>query len=209
MSRGILQDFVNQLNRDTVFPFFTVQLHFDTAQLNFWSGLYDLQIGDTTYTGAGDLLEVSSIEETTELAAFGATLTMSGLDSSTVSLALQEPYQGRECNIGFGVFNGFSQPGSLQLEQGTTDFVLLESGDKILLEGNLYHVELFSGYMDMINVNEAPEGSTIQVQVENRMIDLERERSRRYNSATQKQKYPNDKGLNYAEDAANREVILG
>ena len=54
------------------------------------------------WVGTGNLLSVSSIEETTELAVRGATITLSGVPSEVISLALQSAYQGRVSNIYFG-----------------------------------------------------------------------------------------------------------
>lgn len=209
MSRGLTAEFVAQLQNQMIYPFFTVSLQFDSGEINLWTGLYDLNVKGKVYTGAGDLLQVSTIEETAELAARGATLSLSGIDTSVISLALQEPYQGRECSIGMGVFNGFTEQGALLKDGITTEFILLESGGRTLLEGDLFHFEAFNGYMDTMQVLESEETSHIQMTVENRLIDLERSRVFRYNSASQQLRYPTDKGLNYIESTTDREVYWG
>ena len=45
------------------------------------------------------------MEETAEIAAKGATITLSGIPSNLISLAITEPYQGRLCKIMFGAID--------------------------------------------------------------------------------------------------------
>ena len=134
----------------------------------------------------------------------GATITLSGVPSEVLSLALQSAYQGRVSNIYFGMF----AKGYLLKEDGT--FILLQDGSKIPLESQETGLtQIFSGYMDEMNIEETPETSTIEVKVENKLIDLERQRVRRYSSAYQKSIYPNDKGFDFVEDLQDKKVVWG
>ena len=76
--------------------FVAVELMFDSGALRIWSGIGDKSIGGQTYTGTGSLLSVGGIEESDGLSAPGASISLSGVDSSLVSLAIQEPYQNRD-----------------------------------------------------------------------------------------------------------------
>ncbi len=71
--------------------------------LRLWTGVGTLVFEGVSWTGAGTLLGVSTIEETTETAAKGADITITGLPPEVLSLALGTPYQGRTCKIYFGV----------------------------------------------------------------------------------------------------------
>jgi hypothetical protein len=194
----------NALDDDVVFPFFVIELLFDSAPLRLWTGVGTLVFEGVTYTGTGSLLDVSSIEETSEIAVRGATITLSGINSEVISLALQSPYQGRVCNISFGLF----ARGNLLQEDGA--FILLEDGSKIPLEsGETGLTQIFSGYMDEMNIDEGAELSTIQLKVENRLIDLERARVRRYSSGYQKSAFPGDKGFDFVEDLQDKEIVWG
>ena len=82
MSRDITAPVLNALDDSVIAPFFAVDLDFDSSPLYVWSGYGDLVIGDKTYLGAGQLLNISSVSETTEMEAKGATITMSGIPSS-------------------------------------------------------------------------------------------------------------------------------
>jgi hypothetical protein len=69
--------------------------------------------------------------------------------------------------------------------------------------------ELFSGYMDQMNIEEGGEASTITMSVENKLIDLERARVGRYTSGYQKSIYPNDLGLDFIEGLQDKQIPWG
>ena len=207
MSRDLDPNTLEAISQEVVQPFFAVELLFDGSQtLRMWTGQGTLVLDNgTQWVGTGNLLDVSSIEETSEMSVKGATLTLSGVPSEVLSLALSEPYQGRVCNIYFGVFTA---GGSLLKE--TSDYILLQDGSRINVEtGEKGFNQLFSGYMDQMNIDDGPETSTIELKVENRLIDLERARVARYTQYYQKSIYPNDNGLDFVEDLQTRKVPWG
>jgi len=205
MSRDLSSGVVQELESDVIYPFYAVELQFDGDQtLRLWTGVGSLVFEGETWVGTGTLLNVTAIEETSEIAVRGATLTLSGVPSEVLSLALSEPYQGRVCNIYFGLF----QQGEVLKEDGS--YILLQDGSRIALEDQSTSLtEIFSGYMDQMNISEDPDGSTIQLQVENKLIDLEKPRVARYTSAYQKSKFPNDRGLDFVEDLQDKELFWG
>jgi len=203
-TRDISAAIQGNLEDDVVYPFFALELEFDSGPLRLWTGVGTLVFEGVSYTGTGNLLDVSSIEETTEIAVRGATITLSGMPSEVISLALQSPYQGRVCKIYFGMFSR----GSLQKEDGA--YILLEDGGKIKLElQETGLTQIFSGYMDEMNIDEGPESGTIELKVENKLIDLERARTRRYTSEYQKSVYPGDLGLDFVESLQDKKVVWG
>lgn len=140
--------------------FVAVELMFDSGALRIWSGIGDKSIGGQTYTGTGSLLSVGGIEESDGLSAPGASISLSGVDSSLVSLAIQEPYQNRDCRI------------------------LLGSG------GDFF--EIFSGFMDVMTIEDNGETCIINLTVESRLIILDRKVPLRYTQETQNSLYPGD-----------------
>ena len=192
------------LEDEVVYPFFAAELLFSSSELRFWTGLGNLSYEGNDYIGVGNLLDISSIEETSEIAVRGATLTLSGIKSDVISLALQEPYQGRVCKIYFGTL----AKGALLQEDGS--FLLLENGSKISLETQKTALtEIFSGYMDEMNIDEGAEFSTIELKVENKLIDLERARVARYTSQYQKSKHPDDLGFDFVESIQLQDTLWG
>ena len=208
MSRDLIPDTIQSISQDVVRPFFAVELKFDGENtLRMWTGQGTLILADgTEWVGAGDLLNISTIEETSEMTVKGATVTLNGIPSNVISLALGQPYQGRVCNIYFGTFT-FSE-GSLLQEDSS--YILLEDGSKIILQGSSNQFnEIFSGYMDQMNIQEEAETSTIELTVENKLVDLERARVARFTSGYQKSLYENDKGFDFVESMQDKQVSWG
>lgn len=207
MSRDIGAGILSALSATEMQPFFGVQLHLDAQPLYFWTGLGELVTGGITYTGTGQFLSVSEMEETAEIAAKGATITLSGIPSNLISLAISEPYQGRICKIMFGAIDANRE----YLLQEDGSFILQEDGGRIdITTGDVTPaVELFTGYIDRMDIDEGPETSTIAISVESRLIDLERARIFRFTDQSQKSRYPNDRGLEFVEDLQDKQFNWG
>lgn len=206
MSRDLSDNTIDNISQDVVYPFFATELKFDGDNtLRLWTGQGTLVLEDgTSWVGTGNLLNISAIEETSELAVKGATLTLSGVPSEVLSLALSEPYQGRVCNIYFGTFSQGS------ILQESSSYILLQDGSRINLETtDKGFNEIFSGYMDQMNIEESGETSTIQLLVENKLVDLERARVARFTSGYQKSIYAGDLGLDFVEDLQDKQIPWG
>jgi hypothetical protein len=180
MSRDISASLLASLDDGVVYPFFAIDIDFSSGALYMWSGYGELTIAGKTYLGAGQLLSLSSVEETTEIDAKGASLTLSGIPSTFLSLALTEPYQGRECRIYFGMT---SDPSA--------------------------YVEIFSGELDQMNISEEGSTSTISVTAENVLIKLERPVVRRFTNEDQKSRFPSDRGLEFVASLQDKEIFWG
>ena len=206
MSRDLSTITLENIEEGVVYPFFAVELLFDGDNtLRMWTGKGTLVLDDETeWVGVGNILDVSAIEETAEMAVKGATITLSGVSSEALSLALSEPYQGRVCNIYFGTFS----TGKILQEGGS--FILLQDGSKILLEATSTGFnQIFSGYMDQMNIADGSDTTAIELMVENRLIDLERARVARFTSGYQKSLYPDDLGLDFIEDLQDKDIVWG
>jgi len=172
MSRSLPTTVSSGIANTELSVFWAVDLLFDSPnQLYFWSGVGDLSLDGETYTGSGDLLQISDIRESSDIAAYGATLTLSGIPTNTVALAESEPYQGRKCLVKFGV---------LAHGAHATDAFTV-----------------FSGEMDQMTINVGPETSTIALEVESRLIDLRRPRIRRYTHADQQSRFSADMAFEF------------
>jgi hypothetical protein len=206
MSRDLSAALSNSLEDNVVYPFFAIDLEFDSPNtLRLWTGYGTLVYEGISYYGTGELLGISSVEETVEMSAKGATLTLSGVPSEVISLALQEPYQGRVCKINFGMF----ATDNLLQEDGTS-YILMQDGSKIRLESQQTSLtEVFTGYMNQMSIEEGPESSTIQLSVENKLVDLERSRVARYTSAFQRNRFTGDAGLDFVESLQDQKLTWG
>jgi hypothetical protein len=207
MSREIGTGIATALEANEIQPFFGVQLYFDSQPLYFWTGLGDLTIGGITYLGTGQFLSISEMEETAEIAAKGAVITLSGIPSNLISLAITEPYQGRICKIMFGAIDANRE--YLLAEDGS--YILREDSGRIEITAGdaTPAVELFSGYIDRMDIDEGPDTSIIAISIESRLIDLERARIFRFTDQSQKSRHPNDRGLEFVEDLQDKQFNWG
>ena len=184
MSRSLTSAMQSAVTADLVRPITLVQCAFDSGNLNLWNGIGNLTVDSVDYVGAGTLLSISAISESAELTANGITVALSGVTEPLISKARDEDYQGRELKVLLGIIN----------EDGTV------SVDPVVV---------FSGFMDTMVLNDGGETATIQVTVENRLIEFERTRVRRYTAEDQKIDYPNDKGLEFVAEMAEKEIVWG
>jgi hypothetical protein len=210
MSRTLSTGVTQNLEDDVIYPFYAVELQFDGNNvLRLWTGIGTLVYENNSYTGTGTLLDVSEIEETTEMAAKGAQLTLTGVPDAVISLALSEPYQGRIANIYFGMF----QKARLERQVSTDSvkaYITLQDGGFIALEDQKTSLtEIFTGYMDQMDIDEGGDTSTIKLKVESKLIDLERPRPARYTSSYQKDKFPDDKGFDFVESLQDQKLVWG
>ena len=205
MSRDLSLSTIENVNADVVEPFFAVEMLFESNIVRMWTGVGTLVLGDgTEWIGSGSLLNISTIEETQDMSVKGANISLSGIPSELLSLALTEPYQGRVCNIYFGTFS------SGDLLQETGSYILLQDGSKLNVQATEAGFNiLFSGYMDQMNIVEASDTATIEMLVENKLIDLERARVARFTSGYQKSLYPADRGLDFIEDLQDKKIPWG
>ena len=181
MSRDLTSVVDTALTADTIEPFFAVDLLFDSPdQVYLWTGIGDKTINSKTYKGAGELLGISSIEESADIYANGCSLILNGQDSTLLSRALTSNYNGRVAKIYFGVMSNPSD-----------------------------YVEIFCGFIDQMVVNEAAEGTSITLTIENKLVSLERPSNLRYTAEYLKQDYPNDKGLEFLESIQTTRVNWG
>jgi len=205
MSRDLNADLVTQITSPAYRPFFAIKAELDSTTLALWTGLGEISIGGVAYSGVGTFLDISDIEETAQISAKGLALTLSGIPSPLLSLALNEQYQGRLLTLLFGVTD--LQRIFLLRESG--DFLLLEDDGKIIISSDDAPAELFKGYIDQMIIDEGAQESSISVSVESKLIDLERARIFRYTDQSQKATFPNDKGFEFVDSLQDKKFNWG
>ena len=63
--------------------------------------------------------------------------------------------------------------------------------------------------MDTMTITDNGDSATINVSVENRLIEFQRNRVRRYTAEDQKIDYPTDKGLEFVAEISEKEIVWG
>jgi len=182
--QGLDSSIVNRLGADEQALFFAVKAEFDTDDIRVWSGVDDLTISSETYTGAGTLLSVSNTEDNLELKSNGLVVALSGMDTTVVNYALTENYQNRPITIFMGYVMG-----------GTNE-----------VAGTL---TLFKGRMTSLVINDTPEGSTVTIDAENRLVDLDRPSNLRYTKESQNFLHSGDTGFNRVASLQDKQINWG
>ncbi len=182
MSRDLEPDIVTEVTAPQLNPIMLFDFIFDTSPVRFWTGLGDIDFDGNTYAGSGQIVGISDYEEQQNLEARGLTFNASGIPSSILAVALDEPYQGRVCRAYFGA--------------------LTDSGTLI---ADPY--QMFSGFMDVMEIVESNETCAINISAENKMIILTRSKERRYTPEDQKQLYPGDLGMDFVPTLQDKEIV--
>lgn len=160
-----------------------VQLDFATP-VRLCSLPYTVNWNGQSWIGAGSLGSISPVGENGDLQAQGIQLSLTGVDSSLVSTALGEAYQGKPCQVWFCPLdptNGQMIGAPIRVFVGRIDTMAIEVGEK----------------------------ATITLAGESRLVDFFRPRISRYTDAEQQILYPGDLGLQYVNDLQEATVNWG
>lgn len=161
-----------------------VEGQFPSGFVRLWSGYGDVVWGGNVWTGAGHLLAISTIEDTAEVVATGVTITLSGIPSSFVALAISDAQQG--------------MPGRIWVAQ-------LDAAGALIADP----VAAFAGRLDVPQIADGAESCTITISYESRLMDLSRPREWRYTHESQQVLQPGDRGFEFVAGLQDREIIWG
>lgn len=181
--RGLTNDMVTEVSASQLSPILLASLSFATP-VHIWTGYGTITVGSTAYLGIGTLGSISPVEETTDLAARGISMQLSGVPTAMLAVALTENYQGRECSVLFGA---------------------LEASGALVSSP----VTIFSGRMDVMSINDDGQNATIGMSAENKLVDFRRPREVRYTDQEQKNLFPSDKGLEFVTAIQEKQIYWG
>ena len=184
MSRDITVAFQTEITSVNTRPFVLFQAFFDSGTIRFWNGVGDLVYDGDTYTGAGHLLNMSQIDETTKVESRGITLKLSGVPASLISIASAEPYQDRRIAIALGFF---------------------DSSGAIVIDP----FRFFSGKADVMGIQDSGDTAVITLSAENDIIILQRTNERRRTKEDQRLQSPTDTFFDNVTSLQNKSVVWG
>lgn len=170
-----------ELSGSTIYPVLLVELQFTSGTVRLWSGIGPLSWNSQTWTGAGNFGGVSPIAETAGFAANGVSLTLSGIPSWALSIAMGEYTQNRPAIIRLG---------------------FLTAAGAVVADPFV----VFQGRTDTMQIDEGPDTSTITVQCESRAIFARRSGERRWTDQEQRVDYPDDGGFRYVAAIQDRQL---
>jgi len=183
MTRTIDSGNITASQDEVIRPVMLVRLDFSGGIVAINESAVNFDYDGDTYLGVGLLGGVSPIEEGSEAKPYAISLTLSGIPTETISIALGQQYQGRDAKI---------------------YMALIDEDHQIIGVPTM----LFNGRIDTMDI-EVGELANITVTVQSRMVDWDRPRVRRYNNEDQIVRYPNDKGMEYVPQMVERSLIWG
>jgi hypothetical protein len=176
MSRALATAFKNMTTSSSLAPVLFAYFDFYTAPVRVWTGIGSVSWGGDTYLGLGTMGTISTVSETTDVKANGLVFQLCGIDPTLISTVLSDNYHGRACKLWLGA---------------------LSPSETIVADPYL----IFSGRMDGLEIDDGVSTSTIRVSAESVLVDLLRNRERRYTNEDQHIDFPSDEGMAFMPTA--------
>jgi len=184
MSRDLTPDFAAALADRDLRPVIFFEGEFASGTVRLWSGLGEIGWAGQSWSGAGALLGLGAIEETSEVVAGGTSVSLSGVPLDLVQMAIAEARQGLPGRVWLG---------------------LLTPEGQIIADPVL----AFAGRLDVPEITDDADSCRITISYESRLIDLNTARSWRYTHESQQALHPGDLGFEYVTAIQDREITWG
>ena len=168
---------------ETVFPILIAEINTAGGYVRVWNGAGDLIWNGYTWQGIGTFGGVSPVQESSNLQANGVRFELSGIPAALISTSLSDMRQGLSAKLWLGAFDTL--------------------GGTLIADPYL----IFSGLTDVPTIEDGADTATLSITAENRLIDLQRERVRRYTSEDQSLRDSTDLGFEYVPSLQDAEII--
>jgi len=176
--RGLTSGQIAAVTGEVVRRVFAIEMGFDSGTSRIVTAPYDIVIDGNTFIG-GKAAALSGIEEVSEMQASTMTGELSGIPIDAISIALDEPFQGR--------------PVTVWMVPLDADWAPIDP------------IVLFRGLIDQMEV-EIGDTAKVVARFVNRLASWELPRIQRYSDEEQQQAYPGDFFFQHAAAIENREV---
>ena len=184
MSRNVSASFEAALLDQNLRPCLFFEGDFPSGSLHLWTGTGSVEWNGETWTGAGNLIGISDISETTDVVASGATITMSGIPVDLVSTVISDAQQGLPGKVYVG---------------------LLDDAGELIVDP----IAAFVGRLDVPTIVDGAETCAVSVTYESRLIDLQSAREWRYTHESQQVLSPGDLGFEYITSLQDKDISWG
>jgi hypothetical protein len=176
VTRSLTASVQTELAKDKIRLFGLLELHFDSGSLYLARGYRPITWGGQTYQPDAGLIDVSAVEETTELRVGSITITLEGVSQAHISSALSEDYIDRQVKVYRGLLDA--------------------SGDVIPDPFLLFDGRISGGPV----IEEDPDrgDSTVRWTAASHWADFQKVAGRRTSHADQQVYFPGDLGFEYA-----------
>lgn len=164
-------------------PALFLQVTFATTTVYMWTGKGNFSWNGQTWVGVGTILGLEVIEDGATVEARGTSITLSGLDTALLANCMTEFRLGLPVQIYFGLFSG----GSLINDP----------------------IPCWSGRMDQPAVSVDGATSTVRINCESRLLDMNVASDRRYTQQDQQMDWPGDLGMQMVASIQQVTLIWG
>lgn len=184
MSRDLTAATATEFSASFFRPAVFFEGEYDGGFIRVWSGIGTMTWDSKSWTGVGYFLGVSPITETGDVQANGISVSLSGIPTALLSANLSSARQGLPGKVWIGA---------------------LDANGAVIADPFL----AFHGRLDVPEIDEQGETTTITVTYESRLIDLERARERRLTHEDQKLDYPDDMGFEFVNALQDKQISWG
>ena len=176
VGRGNTSAFDAEIIKNSIVPRMLVHAEFDAGDVYVWNGMGDIVWDGNTYLGAGQLLSISAVNESSEIRIESMEIQFQGITAAYKTLALS----------------------SVALKNKVTvSFALMDTNNAIITNPDI----VFIGNMDEVVLKESGETATFSLIVQNELVETQKIKERRYTDEDQKSLYPTDTLLRHAINA--------
>lgn len=183
-SRTLTSSMQAEVTAQSLRPILFYEGEFIGGTLRMWTGVGTLVMSGQNWTGAGQLMSVEAMNETTDNRAEGIALTLSGMPSSLISTVLGSVQINKAGKLWFGVMTGSNTVVS----------------DPYLT---------FQGKLDQPSISDDGQNCNITVRYESQMVDLQRPRVRHFTPEDQNIDYPLDQGFDFVALLQDKSFVWG
>ncbi|MFE8033848.1 hypothetical protein [Thiohalocapsa marina] len=159
-----------------------VELQFVSGTHRYCTAGQTVRWNNQDWLGVGAIASIEPIKETESVQATGLKMSLSGVPTGLIAIALAEAVQGRPAKMWVA---GITEAGAIVADP--------------VLE--------FEGRVDTLFIEDGQSTCSIGINVESRMADFQRPNTRRFNAATHEADYPGDKFFSHVVAMVEAQIV--
>src|ERR1700730_5715686 len=101
MPRNVSSPMLTALASNAIWPAFACIITFRSETVYVWSGVGDLVYAGNTYKGVGGLRKIGSCVESSDVQAYGTSVTLSGIDPNLLAESMADIQLGAPATVYF------------------------------------------------------------------------------------------------------------
>ena len=183
MSRGLSGALEGLFAENHISTVILVKLEFDSGTQRYFSGSGTLSYLGEDYLGTGEFGRMEPVLEDKGVKMKGIRLALQGVDTTVIDLTLNEAIQGRPASVSICSYD-------IELAAITEGF------------------EIFSGYMDTIEMSRGSNASMV-ITIESIMSQFDLPNVRRFTSEDHKERYPTDSFFDFMPKTSEATIDWG